>query len=215
MRSFLLAGLLVLGACAQPSRDDVELAAALRRAPEGPQALAMADRPIGCTVVDRACATQWLVRGAACARLAETSQDTRRRDCAVEAFRRAGELTPADAPATERAEPAIRLAEALERRRDRAVGEARRADNAAILAAVGLLQGVTAGYAAHYAAGVGINRVVAGDVPPAGRCAALAEAAATLAGAAGVPGLPPIEDRIAQRRASLQAARAAQQPECR
>jgi len=71
---------------------------------------------------------------------------------------------------------------------------------------------VAAGYAAHYAAGVGINRVVAGDVPAAGRCAALAEAAATLAGAAGAPGLPPIEDRIAQRRASLQAA---QQPECR
>jgi len=215
MRPFILSALLVVGACVQPSRETVQLAAELRRAPEGAQAMAMADRPVDCAIRDRACVTLWMVRGAACARLAETSQEARRRNCAVEAFGRAAELTPADAPATERAEPAIRLAEALERRRDRAMGEARRADNAAILAAVAPLGGPTAGYAAHYAAGVGINRVVAGDVPAAGRCAALAEAAATLAGAAGAPGLPPIEDRIAQRRASLQAARAAQQPECR
>ena len=215
MRPFILSALVVVGACAPLPRETVELAAALRRAPEGPQALAMADRPIDCAVVDRACATLWLVRGAACARLAETSQEARRRDCAVEAFGRAGELTPGDAPANERAEPAIRLAEALERRRDRAVGEARRADNAAILRAVVPLRGATAGYAAHYAAGVGINRVVAGDVAAAERCATLAEAAARLADAAGAPGLPPIEDRIAQRRASLAAARQAQQPECR
>jgi tetratricopeptide (TPR) repeat protein len=197
MRAILLP-LLLLTACApEPAREAVTLAGAVRRDPAVAQA--MADRPFDCAVRDRACATLWLARGAACARQG-------RADCAIAAFRQADSLTPADAPAAERAEPALRLADALEARRDRAVAAARRADNDAILAALAPLP---AGLAAHYRAGVGLNRLLAGDVPPAGRCGALAAVAADVADAASAPGLPPIDDRIAQRRAALAVARAA------
>jgi hypothetical protein len=220
MRRILLLLPLLLAACQQPSREAVTLAGELRRVPPGAQSEAMADRGFDCEVQDRACATLWLYRGAACAQLAESAPEAQRparRQCAVTALRRAGELTPADAPAQERAEPALRLADALERSRDRALGEARRADNAAILAAIAPLPGIPGGtgYAAHYRAGVGINRVVAGDLPPPERCAALAAAGTDLAAAAAAPGLPPLADRIAQRRASLEAARDAQTPRCR
>jgi tetratricopeptide (TPR) repeat protein len=202
MRLALIPLLLVAACGTEPSREAVELAGAVRRDPA--VARAMADRPFDCTVRDRACATLWLARGAAC-------QDQGRADCAIAAFRQAEALTPAEAPAAERAEPAFRLADALERRRDRAVAEARRADNEAILAAIPALP---AGAAAHYRAGVGLNRVLAGDVPPAARCAALGVVAADVAAAASAPGLPPIDDRIAQRRAALATARAAQDPRC-
>ncbi|WP_439549022.1 hypothetical protein [Falsiroseomonas sp.] len=202
MRAILLP-LLLLTACApEPAREAVTLAGAVRRDPAVAQA--MADRPFDCAVRDRACATLWLARGAACARQG-------RADCAIAAFRQADSLTPADAPAAERVEPALRLADALEARRDRAVAAARRADNDAILAALAPLP---AGLAAHYRAGVGLNRLLAGDVPPAGRCGALAAVAADVADAASAPGLPPIDDRIAQRRAALAALRAAQNPGC-
>ena len=197
MRAILLP-LLLLTACApEPAREAVTLAGAVRRDPAVAQA--MADRPFDCAVRDRACATLWLARGAACARQG-------RADCAIAAFRQADSLTPADAPAAERVEPALRLADALEARRDRAVAAARRADNDAILAALAPLP---AGLAAHFRAGVGLNRLLAGDVPPAGRCGALAAVAADVADAASAPGLPPIDDRIAQRRAALAVARAA------
>jgi hypothetical protein len=202
MRAILLP-LLLLTACApEPAREAVTLAGAVRRDPAVAQA--MADRPFDCAVRDRACATLWLARGAACARQG-------RADCAIAAFRQADSLTPADAPAAERVEPALRLADALEARRDRAVAAARRADNDAILAALAPLP---AGLAAHFRAGVGLNRLLAGDVPPAGRCGALAAVAADVADAASAPGLPPIDDRIAQRRAALAALRAAQNPGC-
>ncbi len=202
MRAVLLPVLLMAACAPQPSRDAVALAGAVRRDPALAQA--MADRPFDCEARDRACATLWLARGAACRARGDTG-------CAIEAFGRATRLTPAEAPATERVEPAFRLAEALEHRRDRAVAEARRADNAAILAA---LPSLPPGPAAHYRAGVGLNRVLAGDVPPGARCGALAAVAADLAAASSAPILPPIDDRLAQRRAALAAARAAQNPEC-
>lgn len=210
---------LLLAACQQPSREAVELAAELRRTPPDAQADALADQPIDCDLRDRACATLWLYRGAACARLAEaatTPEAARpgRRDCAVAAFARAAELTPADAPEAERMEAALRLADALERRRDRAMGEARQTDNAAILAAIAPLQGRRGGPAAHYAAGVTLNRLLAGDLPPAQRCAALREANAQAAMTAELPGLPPLGDRLAQRRAAIEAALATQTPRC-
>lgn len=193
--------ILLLAACSAPSREAVELAGALRRDPAAIPA--MADRPFDCAVRDRACATLWLARGAACARRGGG-------DCAIAAFRQAHALTPEDAPPAERAEPLIRLADALERSRDRAMGEGRRGANAAILDAVAPLPAIPggAGPAAHFRAGVGLNRVLAGDVPPPGRCAALAAVAADLAAADG----PILADRIAQRRAALAAA---QIPECR
>lgn len=202
MRAIILLVLLLTACAPEPAREAVTLAGAVRRDPAVAQA--MADRPFDCAVRDRACATLWLARGAACAR-----QD--RMDCAIAAFREADALTPADAPAAERAEPALRLADALERRRDRAVAAARRADNDAILAALAPLP---AGPAAHYRAGVGLNRVLAGDVPPVARCGALAAVAAEIAAASSAPGLPPLDDRIAQRRAALAMARAAQNPGC-
>ncbi|NGM23849.1 hypothetical protein G3576_27840 [Roseomonas stagni] len=202
MRALLLLPLLLAACGAEPSREAVALAGSVRRDPA--VARSMADRAFDCGVRDRACATLWLARGVAC-------QDQGRADCALPAFRQAEALTQADAPAAERAEPTLRLVEALERQRDRAVAEARRADNDAILAA---LASLPAGPAAHYRAGVGLNRVLAGDVPPAGRCAVLDVVAADVAAAASVPGLPPIDDRIAQRRAALATARAAQNPGC-
>lgn len=205
----LLIPLVLLAACApQPSRDAVELAGAVRRDPA--IARSMADRPFDCAVRDRACATLWLSRGAACAAQG-------RAECASEALRQAAALTPEDAPPAERTEPSIRLADALERRRDGAFGEARRAYNDGILAALAPLPAIPggAGYAAHYRAGVGLNRVLAGDVAPGERCAALDAVAADVAAAGDAPGLPPLDDRIAQRRAALAAARAAQNPGCR
>lgn len=208
----VLAGLalLLLAACGGPSREAVQLAGELRRTPPGPATDAMADRPFDCAAEDRACVTLWLYRGAACARLAEapaTPDAARpaRRDCAVEAFTRARALLPADATAAERAETLVRLADAHERRRDRAMGAARQAENAAIAEAIAPLGGLPGGpgYAAHYAAGITLNRVQAGEIVPAARCPALAEARNRAAAAAEAPGLPPLGDRIAQRRAAI------------
>ena len=208
-RALPLATLLL--ACSTPSRDSIQLAADLRRSPPGAD-LSIADRPFDCDARDRACLTLWLYRGAACATLAEspaTPEPARaaRRDCAVASFTRARDLTPADATPDERAETAIRLADALERRRDRATAEARQADNAAILTAIAPLRTLPggAGYADHYAAGVTLNRVQAGDIPPAFRCAELATAREAAARASGAPGLPPLTDRTPARRAALAA----------
>ncbi len=209
--------LLALAGCAQPSRQAVELAGAMRGAPPGAAADRLADQPPDCTLRDLACATLWLHRGAACARLAERDPAAApaRRDCAVAAFARALDLTPAEAPPEERLEAALRLADALERRRDRAIGAARRADDAAILGVAASLRGLTAGapFAAHHAAGVVLVRALAGDIPAAARCAALAEAAAGF-DAAPVPDPAAIAvpaaallPRIAARRAALAAAR--------
>ncbi|MGG5810185.1 hypothetical protein [Falsiroseomonas sp. CW058] len=211
---------LLMAACDTPAREAVRLAGEVRRMPPG-TSTAMADLPFACEARDRSCVTLWLHRGAACAELAEApvtpeAMRPERRDCAVAALRRAGALMPADATADERQEAAIRLADALERRRDRASGEARRADNEAILAAVAPLRAPPAGaapYADHYAAGVALNRVQAGDLPEEARCAALAEARAGAARATEVAGLPPLGDRIAQRRAAV-AAQLSLSPRC-
>ncbi|PWS38885.1 hypothetical protein DFH01_06460 [Falsiroseomonas bella] len=221
-RTAALLLVLLLAACQQPSRETVQLAGELRRSPPG-TTLAIADRPFDCDVADRACVTLWLHRGAACATLAEApttpeAQRPARRDCAVQSFSRARALMPPDATADERMETAIRLADALERQRDRAIGEQRRTDNAAILAAVAPLRasprGPGDGYADYYAAGVTLNRVQSGDIAAAGRCAALAEARDQAAGAAEAPGLPPLGNRIGQRRAAIAAQFAAQTPRC-
>jgi hypothetical protein len=187
--------LLLLAACAQPSREAVEAAGAIRRATPG-AADALAARPFDCGMADRACVTLWAARGAACARVGEEA-------CAREAFRRAAALMPVDATEDERAEVALRLADAEERGRDRATGAARRAANAAILDALAPLRGAPA--AAHYAAGVALNRVQSGDVPAPARCAALRDAAAEAAQAADMPGLPPRGPRLAARRAAIAA----------
>lgn len=220
MRAWPLLLLLLLSACGGASREAVELAGELRRAPAG-MTTAMADRPFACEAADRACVTLWLHRGAACATLAAvpTTPDAARparQDCAVDAFRRAQALMPADATADERHEAAIRLADALERRRDRAQGAQRQAENEAILATVAPLRAAspTLGYAAHFAAGVALNRVQAGDVPAAARCATLRDARADAARAADAPGLPPLGDRVAHRRAAIAAQLASQQPGC-
>ncbi|WP_372622456.1 hypothetical protein [Falsiroseomonas sp.] len=203
---------LLLAACGGgPSREAVQLAGELRRTPPGPATDAMADRMFDCSEVDRACVTLWLYRGAACARLAEapeTAEGARplRRTCAVEAFTRARALLPRDATPQERQEVAIRLADVHERRRDRATGDARVAENAAILAAVAPLRGTPAApYADHYEAGVALNRVQAGEVLPPARCAVLREASRQAAGTPGGPGLPPLGDRLDQRRAAIAA----------
>jgi hypothetical protein len=124
--------LLLLAACAQPSREAVEAAGAIRRASPG-VADALAARPFHCGVVDRACVTLWAARGAACARAGQEA-------CAREALRHAAALMPADITPDERAEVALRLADAEERLRDRATGAARRAANAAILDALAPLR---------------------------------------------------------------------------
>jgi hypothetical protein len=213
---------LLLAACQQPSRETVQLAGELRRSSPG-SSDAMADRPFDCDVSDRACVTLWLHRGAACARLAEApttpdAQRPARRDCAVQSFTRASALMPADATADERLETGIRLADALERQRDRAFGAQRQADNTAILAAIAPLRttprGPGDGYADYFAAGVALNRVQAGDIPAADRCAALAEAREQAASAAEAPGLPPLGIRIGQRRAAVATQIAAQTPRC-
>jgi hypothetical protein len=185
--------LLLLVACAQPSRDAVEMAAAIRRAPPG-AADALAMRPFACALSDRACVTLWAARGAACARAGEGG-------CARDAFRRATTLMPGDATPHERAEVALRLADAEERGRDRATGEARRAANTAILDALAPLRGTPV--AAHYEAGVALNRVQSGDLPAAARCPALRRAGADAARAAKRPNLPPLGPRIAARRAAI------------
>ena len=202
---------LLLAGCGGPPRESVELAGALRRTQPGPETDAMADRSFDCAVVDRTCVTLWLYRGAACARLAEAPntpapQRPARRDCAVDSFERARSLMPSDATAQERQEVAVRLADAHERRRDRASGDARVAENNAILGAVQPLRGTpAAAYADHYAAGVTLNRVQSGEIPAAGRCALLAEARSQASGSPGGPGLPPLGDRTAQRRAAIAA----------
>lgn len=198
--------LLLLAACAAPPREAVQRAGDWRRAP--PADAAIAADPIDCAVADRACVTLWTFRGAACARLG-------RDDCAVDSLARAAALMPSDATPDERAEAALRLADAHERRRDRALGAARRAENAAILAALAPLRGGPAApLADHYEAGVALNRVQSGDTPHAARCAALLAARAAAARAGDAPGLPPLADRIPQRRAAI-AAGIAQTPECR
>ncbi|HEV7263945.1 MAG TPA: hypothetical protein VGN83_03375 [Falsiroseomonas sp.] len=211
-RASLLLLPLLLAACAGgPPREAVQLAGELRRTPPGPATDAMADRIFDCSDVDRACVTLWLYRGAACARLAEapeTAEGARplRRNCAVEAFTRARALLPRDATPQERQEVAIRLADVHERRRDRATGAARQAENNAILASVAPLRGTpAAAYADHYAAGVALNRVQAGEVPPAARCAVLREARDQAVGTPAGPGLPPLGDRPDQRRAAIAA----------
>jgi hypothetical protein len=215
-RLFLLLPLLLAACSGGPSREAVQLAGELRPTPPGAATDAMADRPFTCMEQDRACVTLWLYRGAACARLAEAPETPdparpARRDCAVEAFQRARALLPDDATAQERQEVAIRLADAHERRRDRATGEARQAENGAILAAVAPLRGSSAAsYADHYAAGVAVNRVQAGEVPQAARCAVLDEARALAAGTPGGAGLPPLGDRPDQRRAAIATQRAAE-----
>jgi hypothetical protein len=223
MRRAPLLLLLLLAACQQqPSREAVHLAGELRRSPPGTTE-AMADRPFDCDLADRACVTLWLHRGAACARLAEApttpeAQRPARRDCAVQSFSRARALLPADATADERLETAIRLADALERQRDRAAGAQRRADNDAILAAIAPLRaaprGPGDGYADYYAAGVALNRVQSGDIAAGGRCAALAEAREQAASAAEAPGLPPLGNRIGQRRAAIATQLATENPRC-
>ncbi len=212
MRSLLLLLPLALAACGGPSREAVQLAGELRRTPPGPATDAMADRAFDCTVQDRACATLWLYRGAACARLAEApaTPDTARparRDCAVDALTRARALLPAEATTDERQEVLVRLTDAHERRRDRATGPARQAENTAIAGLLAPLRAepAGAGYTEHYAAGVTLNRVQAGEIPPPARCAALAEARGQAGRAAEAPGLPPLGDRLAQRRAAIAA----------
>jgi hypothetical protein len=204
VRALLL--LLSLAACAAPSREVVRQAAAVRQAAPAMDP-ALAARPVDCAVADRACVTLWTARGAACARLG-------REDCALDALRQAAGLTPADATEDEREEVAIRLADAWERRRDRATGQARREANAAILDAVAPLRasGRAAPYAAHYAAGVAIDRVLAGEVTA--RCGTLRAARDDAARAAEAPGLPPIAARIVQRRAAASSLLALQ-PGCR
>jgi hypothetical protein len=198
--------ILLLAACAAPSRQAVQLAGDWRRSP--PPDAAIAGHAIDCAVADRACVTLLTFRGAACARLG-------RDDCALDSLRRAAALMPADATPDERAEVALRLADAHERRRDRATGAARGAENAAILAALAPLRdGPAAGLAGHYEAGVALNRAQSGDTPPAARCAALLAARDAASRAADVPGLPPLADRIPQRRAAI-AAGLALTPECR
>ncbi len=203
MRPLLLLPLLLL-ACGGPSREAVELAGRLRRAAPG-TADALAVREVGCSAVDRACVTLWAFRGAACARAGHE-------DCALLAFRRAAELMPGDATADERAEVAIRLADAEERRRDRATGEARRQGNAAILAALAPISGSP--HAGHYAAGVLLNRVQSGEVAPEARCATLVAARDHAARASDAPGLPPLGPRIAARRAAIAAQTDLQSPRC-
>jgi hypothetical protein len=205
MRSLVLLLPLLLGACFGASREAVQLAGELRRAPPG-SSTAMADRPFDCEATDRACVTLWTHRGTACATLAEapaTPEAARpaRRDCAVAAYRRAQSLMPADATAEERQSAAAGLADALERQRDHALGGARQAANVAILAVAGL----PPPFADHYAAGVALNRVQAGDVAPEARCAALLQARDQAGRAAEVAGLPRLGDRIAQRRAAIAA----------
>lgn len=219
MRKLLVVAALALSACGGVPRESVELASELRRAPPGAN-LGMADRNFDCAVADRACVTLWLYRGAACAVLAEgpgrpDPSSPERRDCAVEAFRRAQSLMPSDATQDERLETSVRLADALERRRDRVSGERRRAENDAILAAVAPLRGgPAAGYADHYAAGVALNRVQAGDIAAEARCATLIEARDAAARATEAPGLPPLGPRLSQRRAAIASQLAANTPRC-
>jgi hypothetical protein len=210
MRRFvLLLPIVLLAACGGVPRETVELAGQMRRTPAGSADLAIADRSFSCEVKDRACNTLWLYRGVACVRLAEapgTPDAARvgRRDCAVTSLTRARDLLADDSTAEERQETAAWLAEAHERRRDRASGAARQAENAAILDAIAPLRGTAAaGHAEHYAAGVALNRVQAGDIAQPARCAALTEARAQAARAAEGTGLPPLADRIAQRRAAI------------
>jgi hypothetical protein len=209
MRAMVLMPL-ILVACSEPPRQAVELAGALRRGTV--PVAAMADQAPDCALADRACTTLWLARGAACAEAAEApatpaARRPARRDCAIASYARALELTPQDATAAERAEAALRLAEALERRRDRATGAARRAEDAALMqaaAAIAALPG-GGGPAAHYRAGVALDRVLSGDVPQDARCATLAAAGAQAATAADAPGFPVLGARIPRRRAAIAA----------
>lgn len=200
-------GLLLASACASPDLDQLKR---FQEARSTEQRLAAAHESVQCSAASEACARLYMEQGAICLSLApsgEASQRAALRDCALRDFRQARSLMPSSMPAPDRLRSDVGLASALQLQRDGTGGAASRTANDELLGVAESLGKAPGGgaHAAYFAADAELFRVLSGEVPAPGQCAALQAAASRLSGIATSDAA--LAERLAQLRRLLEDAR--------
>ncbi|HST75631.1 MAG TPA: hypothetical protein VLJ20_09695 [Acetobacteraceae bacterium] len=188
----LLAAL--LAGCGHPTSADLTQLQSFQTADDRTVATAT----IACDAADPVCARLQMQQGAACERLSEAQSAAERaamRACALQAFRKARALLPANASDADRLAATRGLANALKIARDNEMNATTRQQDEAeldqLLPALAALPG-GASYAGYYRADAALNRVLTKETDAAAACGALRSAQAELPGA-------PLPADLAQR----------------